>query len=314
MQDKPVLEQLWHRICNPSGNTAEDPDAGWEQQVRALYAHQIAHPVALRYLLEQRPSLSEFLQWVVQSAAGYQVLDAHAENDQPAGTDWRLTPEQLAFWHENGYLVLPAVIDRQACAETCDAICDFLGIQQHDPASWHLANQKKHGLMMPLYDHPRINTNRESGRIRAAYEQLYGSTAIYKTIDHLSFNPPVSAETPFSGSDLHWDVSLAQPVPEKFQGLLYLTDCGAEEGAFHCVPGFHRVLADWLQQVPAGLNPREYAAATLVPEAVPGNAGDFVIWHQALPHCATPNFGSRPRMVQYLTYIRDDHKDHDIWI
>src|ERR1700722_17616810 len=29
-------------------------------------------------------------------------------------------------------------------------------------------------------------------------------------------------------------------------------------------------------------------------------AGDLVIWHQALPHSASPNRGTRPRMVQYV--------------
>jgi ectoine hydroxylase-related dioxygenase (phytanoyl-CoA dioxygenase family) len=40
-----------------------------------------------------------------------------------------------------------------------------------------------------------------------------------------------------------------------------------------------------------------------------GNAGDFVIWHQALPHCATPNTSNLPRMVQYLTYLPIENQD-----
>lgn len=317
MQHTQILEQFWQHICEPAKadqSGQSDHAKQWNLQVKTLYAHQIAYPVALRYLLGQRPSLPEFLTWVAQSEVDYQLAETSGNMNEGNKDDWVLTPEQIAFWNTHGYLVLPSVFDRQICAETCQAICEFLGVQQDDPSSWQLANQKKLGLMMPFYNHPRLNANRESGRIRAAYRQLYGTDALYKTIDHASFNPPLSSENPFSGSGLHWDVSLAQPMPDKFQGLLYLTDCGPRDGAFHCVPGFHCQLADWLQQLPAGANPRETAEKTLVPKAVPGNAGDFVIWHQALPHCATPNYGNKPRIVQYLTYIPDEHSDHEVWI
>ena len=52
----------------------------------------------------------------------------------------------------------------------------------------------------------------------------------------------------------------------------------------------------------------------LKPEPVPGNAGDFVIWHQALPHCATPNHGQTPRMVQYLTFVPEAPEAPREWI
>ena len=113
---------------------------------------------------------------------------------------------------------------------------------------------------------------------------------------------------------LFWDVSLAQPIPERFQGLLYLTDCSETDGAFHCVPGFHHRLPEWLDSLNPDDNARQLAAKTLQSKAVPGNAGDFVIWHQALPHCATPNRGITPRMVQYLTYIPTNDVEHSVWI
>lgn len=57
------------------------------------------------------------------------------------------------------------------------------------------------------------------------------------------------------------------------------------------------------QTIWAHLNPRELAPHILKAIPITGNAGDFVIWHQALPHCATPNKGKTPRMVQYFTYL-----------
>jgi len=95
--------------------------------------------------------------------------------------------------------------------------------------------------------------------------------------------------------------------------LLYLGDCGASDGAFHCVPGFHQRLPGWLASVPAGVHPRDWAPRDLSPVPIPGEAGDLILWHQALPHCATPNRGASPRMVQYLTYLPQPTDDPRPW-
>jgi ectoine hydroxylase-related dioxygenase (phytanoyl-CoA dioxygenase family) len=116
------------------------------------------------------------------------------------------------------------------------------------------------------------------------------------------------------GSKLHWDVSLKPPIPFELQGLLYLTDCGLDDGAFHCVPGFHHKIETWLHDLEEGENPREKALKTLQPIPILGNAGDFIIWQKALPHCATPNYGQSPRMVQYLTYLPNDYNPSAEWI
>jgi hypothetical protein len=316
MQDWPILQRLWQRHCDPAWQATDEDNTLWRRQVRALYAHHIAHPLALQFLLQQRPSLEQFRTWIEGYAAQYQVLEAQndGQNDAQIDADFSLSAQQIAFWQEHGYLVLPGVISEQACAESRAAVWQFLSASPQEPASWYAAQALQQGLMLPLYNHPRINTNRASRRIRAAYQQLYGAREIYKTIDHLSFNPPENEQFTFRGDGVHWDVSLALPIPERFQGLLYLTDCNAGDGAFHCVPGFQHRISDWLAQLPAGAEPRAYAAQHLQPQAVPGKAGDFVIWHQALPHCASPNRGKTPRIVQYLSYVPVDEKEQTVWI
>jgi hypothetical protein len=311
MQDWTVLKTLWQRHCNPAYQAGARASMEWEQQIQALYANQIAHPAALRFLLQKRPTLEEFQDWVASTSAQYVVAEHEPETEDD---NYRLSTEQIAFWQENGYLILPKVIDAAACAVSCDAIWQYTGATLQDPSSWYQPQCIQHGLMLPLYNHPQLNSNRALKRIRAAYAQLYGSEAIYKTIDHVSFNPPETPHFSFRGSTLHWDVSIAQPIPERYQGLLYLTDCTDSDGAFHCVPGFHHKIADWLRQFKPEDNIRHIAAETLTTRAVPGNAGDFIIWHQALPHCATPNHGQTPRMEQYLTYIPTNHVEHSVWM
>ena len=116
------------------------------------------------------------------------------------------------------------------------------------------------------------------------------------------------------GSKLHWDVSLALPIPFKLQGLLYLNDVTADGGPFQCVPGFHHQIGDWISSLPENINIRDYASQHLKPISITGSAGDFIIWHQALPHCASPNHSKTPRMVQYLTYLPENLQEQKIWI
>jgi ectoine hydroxylase-related dioxygenase (phytanoyl-CoA dioxygenase family) len=99
---------------------------------------------------------------------------------------------------------------------------------------------------------------------------------------------------------LHWDTSLARPRGLSTQGILYLTDTGPEQGAFTCVPGFHRRIDTWLDSLPEGADPRRQDLHALGSMPIGGRAGDLVIWHDALPHGSRPNRSHLPRIVQYI--------------
>jgi ectoine hydroxylase-related dioxygenase (phytanoyl-CoA dioxygenase family) len=47
---------------------------------------------------------------------------------------------------------------------------------------------------------------------------------------------------------------------------------------------------------------------------IAGRAGDLIIWHQALPHGATPNLCTLPRIVQYLNMFPSEHEINAEWI
>lgn len=305
-----ILYGMWQRACAPgkrAGGAAASES--WQLEVHALYTLGIGMEETLRHLYHNKPPYNDFIKWIEERKK--EALPDSLPYDSEADV---LTQEDLDFWSRNGYLVVKQVISPQQCADTQKAIWEFLQMDPADPATWYKSHEELRGMMLLFTQHATLEANRNSPVIRKAFEQLYGSAKIYKTIDKVSFNPPEKTGFRFSGSSLHWDVSLTLPIPYKLQGLLYLTDCGADEGAFHCVPGFQHKIADWLTGLPAGSNPREEVLRLLVPEPVPGRAGDLVIWHQALPHCATPNRGAKPRLVQYITYLPTEHTTDNTWI
>lgn len=298
-----ILEQLWKRTLYPDQVTQDN----WNEELETLYRYGIGIEGAMQYLFFEKPDFEQFYKWVTSRTVVSPSEDMRLTTDV-------LTEADLLFWEENGYLVLKNAISEEDCRATVTAIWTFLGLQPEDRDGWYRQHEEQRGLMLTFSDHPILNKNRSSERIRKAYEQLYRSDKIYKTIDKVSFNPPETDSYHFLGSPLHWDVSLKQPIPYGIQGLLYLTDCGPEDGAFHCVPGFHREIGNWMTGLKEGENPREIALQTLKPIPVIGNAGDFVIWHQALPHCASANHGATPRMVQYLTYFPEQYETATEWI
>jgi ectoine hydroxylase-related dioxygenase (phytanoyl-CoA dioxygenase family) len=299
-----ILEKLWRRTLI---NKLDDQNCSWNKELETLYSMGIGMEETLRFLYFEKPNFDLFKEWILTNQKDIPVTELDlAENV--------LSEEDLIFWKENGYVVVRNAISKAECEATQKAIWDFLKMNPNKKDSWYQRNDEQRGLMLTFSNHSTLNKNRQSKRIQKAYEQLYGTTKIYKTIDKVSFNPPENENFHFLGSSLHWDVSLNLPIPFALQGLLYLTDCGVNDGAFHCVAGFHNKIEDWLNNLSANINPREVALKTLKSIPVIGNAGDFIIWHQALPHCATPNRSYRPRMVQYLTYLPHNYKTSSVWI
>ncbi|SHG30152.1 phytanoyl-CoA dioxygenase family protein [Flavobacterium defluvii] len=301
-----ILENLWKRTLD-SSNASTVSDQTWDQEIKTLYQLGIGMEDAIQFLYFEKPDFETFKNWINKNKKD--------ENNAVENTEENvLSEEDLNFWNENGYVIVKNAISKNDCEDTEKAIWDFLKMNPDKPETWYNRHENQKGLMLNFSDHQTLNKNRFSPRIKKAYEQLYKTTKIYKTIDKVSFNPPETEDFTFLGSPLHWDISLKQPITFGFQGLLYLTDCGIDDGAFHCVTGFHNQINDWLNHLKPNENPRNKAIETLRPKVITGSAGDFIIWNNTLPHCASPNRGKKPRMVQYLTYLPENYDASGEWI
>ncbi|MDR6762145.1 ectoine hydroxylase-related dioxygenase (phytanoyl-CoA dioxygenase family) [Flavobacterium sp. 2755] len=298
-----ILENLWNRTINTSTVIT---DAQWDLEIKTLFQLGISMEDTVQFLYFEKPDFETFKIWINHQQKNENTVADTINNV--------LSEQDLEFWNKNGYVIVKNAVSQKDCDDTVNAIWDYLEMDPDKSETWYKRHKDQKGLMLNFSDHETLNKNRFSPRIKKAYEQLYNSTKIYKTIDKVSFNPPETNDFTFLGSPLHWDISLKQPITFGFQGLLYLTDCGIDDGAFHCVPGFHNKINNWLDNLEPNENPRNKAIETLKPKPITGNAGDFIIWKNTLPHCASPNKGLSPRMVQYLTYLPDDYDASGEWI
>jgi ectoine hydroxylase-related dioxygenase (phytanoyl-CoA dioxygenase family) len=156
--------------------------------------------------------------------------------------------------------------------------------------------------MVQLFHGPGIAEIHASMRIRKAFAQLAGTADLVMTSDRCGFNPPVRSDRPYTGPGMHFDLeSFDLPVASHLQGILYLVDTTASQGALRCVAGFHRRIDDWLRALPDGADPNRQDLEALGPVSIAAGAGDLIIWDARLPHGPQANTAQDPRVVHYLT-------------
>ncbi len=269
------------------------------------------------YLLRSKPAFPEFEDWVLERNAG--LVEPHRVDRINAVTEGRaygeetrrflrgieempsvLSEEDLAFFDGNGYVTVHDAVPPEACRAAERAIWRFIGKDPDDAERWH---EGITSIFVHLYDHPALWAARRSPRIHKAYSQVWGTADLWPLVDKASMNPPERGAWRFPGPRLHWDVTLVPPLGFGAQGILYLTDTAADQGAFTCVPGFHKKVDDWLRSLPPDADPRQQDLLSLGAVPVPGRAGDLIIYQHGLPHGGSPNRAARPRVVQFIDYV-----------
>ncbi len=318
------LKRFWNKalLKRESKISQADWNGEWQLDRVLLSALGLGLEQCLIYIFREAPSFDRFENWIIETA-GYPDSENllrfnNLFNDKTVIEEEPLPAvlgdDQLKCWQENGYIIIRDAVSKEDCEKTIEVICDFIGIRRNDPTTWYKQHPSIQGIMVQLFQHPLLNKNRQSEKVRSAYEQLWRRKDIWVTADRVGFNPPETERWKFPGPNLHWDCSLDLPIPFSLQGLLYLSDTEASQGAFTLVPGFHNKVENWLHSLPAGADPRRQNLHALGSTPIAANGGDFIIWHQALPHGSRPNTSDKPRFVQYFTYEPVDIKEADLWI
>ncbi len=298
------LKSIWSKALGLSKN-----DSDWDKDNFVLNLLGIGLLPTFQFLHEHKPDFESFEKWVIQQhgmAIDSSLVDAcnnyfvQAEDSNNPYQEAVLSADDLKFWNEKGYVIVKNAITFEDVNASKKAIWDFLQKEEEDANTWYQPHPDWQGIMVNLYRHPTLDSNRHSVRIKKAFEQIWGTNQLVVTTDKVGYNPPETDSFKYRGIGLHWDTSLASPIPFGVQGILYLTDTLPHQGALTLVPGFHLIIHEWLKQLPTETNPREVDLTTFHPIPIAANAGDLIIWNHALPHGSSPNRASLPRLVQYL--------------
>lgn len=280
----------------------------------------------LTFIARERPDHDRFLDWVLSTAGPpdpLRIMRLNAWADKaptpPPVQAWLdgieamapvLDADDLAHWQAEGYVILRGAISAAEAAAVEQLLWNEVGADPRDPETWY--GDRTNGIMIQRFQHPAMEAARRSARVHKAFAQLWGTADLWMTTDRLSFNPPLRPAHEYREPGLHWDVSLARPIPFATQGILYLTDTPPEHGALRLVPGFQHRIDAWLD----GLGERHPRQVNLDAEArcIGAGAGDLIIWRNDLPHGASPNTGTRPRMAQYVNMYSADLAKNPVWL
>jgi hypothetical protein len=275
----------------------------------------------IQQLMQSSGSFDVFETWVIRnghiSTEQIEAFNALVINEyKPTeAIEPVLNAADLEHWKNEGYVVLKNAVSKEDCARTVRWIYAQIEASPNQPDSWYKPHALKQGIMLQLFKHPLLNKNRLSSKIKQACMQLWQRQDLMVSMDRVSFNPPETDTYAFPGPNLHWDVSLKRPIPFGLQGLLYLTDTESNQGAFTLVPGFHKKIDDWLDTLPSNAKALKRDFLDSVDsKPIAASAGDFIIWHQALPHGSAPNMSQRPRIVQYINYQPLDMSYQNEWV
>ncbi len=311
------LKRTFAKTRPGTQNTLDETSADLEWRIELMLYDclQLGLEPALQALHTSR-TFEEFEHWILAHHGGTlesslitgintRVHDAYRQSPAKTlantfGSNHILSAAQIEQWQTSGYLVVPNMIDDTLCKKARDLVYRHLDMREDDPESWYVPTNKMQQIMVQLFDHPIQHEIRRSTKLRAVFEALWQTDALVMSTDRMGFNPPERPGWQFPGPNLHWDLDFSKPLAFSTQGLIYLTDVAANQGAFSCVPGFHRDMESWLQNQPREANIQHQDWNNWHVEPIAASAGSLVVWHSWLPHGASPNLAASPRIVQYI--------------
>ena len=230
-----------------------------------------------------------------------------------------LSEADRAFFDQNGYLVVRQLIPPEQVDAVADAIWEFLEFDRDDPSDWY-REPHRHNGMVEIYHHQALWDVRQHPAVYDLFRDLFGRDDLWVFIDRANLKPPPNPAQPEYDHHgmVHWDIDVREtPTPFLVQGVLYLVDTKQGEGGFQCVPGVHRRAA----RISAGISDDDLRHQQLherfpeqigPPIEVEADAGDFIIWHSALPHGNSRNFSDKPRLAQYVRCFPADPADEEL--
>ena len=117
-----------------------------------------------------------------------------------------LTEQDLAFWHENGYVIVRNAVPQRNVDAVIDIIWEFMEMDRDDPETWYRSSNGDDGLprlkesgMAELYQHQSLWDNRQHPRVHGAFADIWRTEKLWVSIDRVNLNPPGTGRLGFPG-------------------------------------------------------------------------------------------------------------------
>ena len=225
-----------------------------------------------------------------------------------------LTPEDHAFFQQNGYAVIPNVVPKENLEAVIDAAWWFLEMDRNNPEDWYRKPHRTNG-MVEMYQHQSLWENRQHPTVYQAFTEILGTPRLWVSMDRLSMKPPPHPAHPeyTHRTSIHWDLDTKKrPITFAVQGVLFLEDTEADQGGFECVPELYRRYEEWVQTQPEDRSPYSPDLSGFTIESVPGKAGDLLIWNRLLAHGSGLNHSTKSRFAQYITMSEAQEENEEL--
>jgi ectoine hydroxylase-related dioxygenase (phytanoyl-CoA dioxygenase family) len=181
----------------------------------------------------------------------------------------KLTGEQLAFYHANGYLTVGCVASEQEIARI-RVLYDHMFVSRTGRSAgdhYDLVGADEEGeepllvqILQPSKYFPELKETALYRNVVELIRQILGPNAKFFG-DHAINKPPNGAETPWHQDEAYWD---PQKDHRALSVWIPLQPATISNGCMHFIPGSHRL--DVLEHQPIGNDPRVHGL-----EIVPGS-------------------------------------------
>jgi ectoine hydroxylase-related dioxygenase (phytanoyl-CoA dioxygenase family) len=221
-----------------------------------------------------------------------------------------LTPEQVAHYHEEGYLLLPEFLKRAQVDSILNEIREITSaatVANHDSTKVEMEpNQPPDGKKVrrvyePCTHYKGFRALSDSKQVLDVIEPLLGPNLFF----HLS---KVNMKPAKLGSIVDWHQDLTYyPLTntDSVTVLFYLDDADRENGCLQVIPrSQHRVMNHTLNGLFQGCVTEKVDASKSV--YLEGKAGSMILMHCLTPHASAPNLSPHPRTTLILSYRAAD--------
>ncbi len=223
-----------------------------------------------------------------------------------------LSPEQISFYHENGYLVVEDLLSAGELSALQRVTDDFVersrGVSQHDDVYDLEANHSP--------ERPRLRRIKNPIAQHEVYDQTLRHPGILDRVEQLigpgvrRQNTKLNMKEPDHGSAVEWHQDWAF-YPHTNDDVLAvgvcLDDMTEENGCMLMVPGSHK--GELYSHHENGV----FVGAVSDPDFEPGEtakclvkAGGITIHHARTLHASTPNHSANPRRLLLFEYCSLD--------